>query len=168
MLCYDHRKIWDSSWFFDQNMTFAYPKKCMCGDLRMTAGVVSSRDSMSRPSGSDTNECNTRLCWFWRSCYDLCELGLFLSITYYRSKRFFSIFQTFDVDLKWFDLWKHFRNVACLIHSWKFQRIDYYTAWLNSLKFVEKRDLPNHGQTCGHRFADVIWRIPNPTSQVFF
>ena len=39
----------------------------------------------------------------------------------------------------------------------------YYTAWSNSTKFVEKRDLPTHGQTCGHRFADVIWRIPNPT-----
>ena len=30
-------------------------------------------------------------------------------------------------------------------------------------KFVEKRDLPNYGQTCGHYFGDVIWRIPNPT-----
>jgi len=28
---------------------------------------------------------------------------------------------------------------------------------------IEKRDLPNHGQTCGHRFADVISRKPNPT-----
>jgi len=34
-------------------------------------------------------------------------------------------------------------------------------------KIVEKRDLPNHGQTCGHRFADVIWRIPNPTLDRF-
>jgi len=25
------------------------------------------------------------------------------------------------------------------------------------------RDLLNHGQSCGHRFGDVIWRIPNPT-----
>jgi len=40
--------------------------------------------------------------------------------------------------------------------------VDYYTAWSNSMK----RYLPNHGQTCGHRFADVIWRIPNPTSRV--
>ena len=57
---------------------------------------------------------------------------------------------------------EHFRNVACSFHSWKFQRVDYYTTWSNSTKFVEKRDLPNHGQTCWHRFADVIWRIPNP------
>jgi len=91
------------------------------------------------------------------------ELGLFKSIMYFRSKRFFSIFWPFDVNLKWFDLWKHFRNVAWSFHSWKFQRVDYYTAWSNSTKFVEKRDLPNHGQTCGHRFADVNWRIPNPT-----
>jgi len=77
----------------------------------------------------------------------------------------------FDVNLKRFDLWKHFRNVACSFHSWKFQRLDYYTAWSNSTKFVEKRDLSTHGQTCGHRFGDVIWRIPNPTLRwdwVFF
>ena len=49
------------------------------------------------------------------------------------------------------------------VSSWKFQRVDYCTAWSNSTKSVEKRDLPKHGQTCGHRFADVIWRIPNPT-----
>jgi len=24
-----------------------------------------------------------------------------------------------------------------------------------------------HGQTCGHRFEDVIWRIPNPTSNYY-
>jgi len=55
------------------------------------------------------------------------------------------------------------RNVACSFHSWKFQCVDYYTAWSNSTKFVQKRDLTNHGQTCGHRFADVSWRIFNPT-----
>jgi len=27
---------------------------------------------------------------------------------------------------------------------------------IKSTKFVEKRDLPTHGQTCGHRFAEVI------------
>ena len=94
------------------------------------------------------------------------ELGLFISTTYYRSKRFFSIFWTFDVNLKRFDLWKHFRNVVSSFHSWKFQHVDYYTAWSYSTKFVEKTDLPNDGQTCGHRFADVIWRIPNPTLRV--
>ena len=36
-----------------------------------------------------------------------------------------------------------------------------------SSKFVEKRDLPNHGQTCGHRFADVIWWIFNPILIVY-
>jgi len=51
-------------------------------------------------------------------------------------------------------------SLFCFIQ--KFQRVDYYTAWSNLTKFVEKRDLPNHGQTCGHRFPDVIWRIPNP------
>jgi len=64
---------------------------------------------------------------------------------------------------KWFDLWKHFRNIACSFHSWKIQRVDYYTTWSNLTKLVEKRDMSNHGQTCGRRFADVIWRIPNPT-----
>jgi len=34
--------------------------------------------------------------------------------------------------------------------------VDYYTAGSNSTKSVEKRDLPKHGQTCGHRFEDVI------------
>jgi len=52
---------------------------------------------------------------------------------------------------------------TCSFHSWKFQHVDSYTAWSNSIKFVVKRDPPNHGQTCGHRFGDVIWRIPNPT-----
>jgi len=49
-----------------------------------------------------------------------------------------------------------------VVSLWKFQRVDYYTTWSNSTKFVVKRDLPNHGQTCRHRFGDVIWRIPNP------
>jgi len=70
------------------------------------------------------------------------ELGLFISTTYYRSKQFFSTFLNFEVNLKRFDLWKHFRNVAWSFHSWKFQRVDYYTAWSNSTKFVEKTDLP--------------------------
>ena len=69
-------------------------------------------------------------------------------------------FWPFDANSKRFNLWKHFRNVPCSFHSWKFQRVDYYTAWSNSTKFSEKRDLRNHGQTCGHRFGDVIWRIP--------
>jgi len=74
----------------------------------------------------------------------------------------------FDILDFWCQL-KEIRFVKTLskrcmfVSSWKFQRVDYYTAWSNSTNFVEKRDLPNHGQTCGHRFGDVIWRIPNPT-----
>jgi len=70
-----------------------------------------------------------------------------------------TIFWPFDANLKRFGFWKHFRNVACSFHPWKFQRVDYYTAWWNSTKFVEKRDLPNHGKSRG----EVIWKIPNLT-----
>jgi len=33
---------------------------------------------------------------------------------------------------------KIFRNVACSFHSWKFQRVDYYTAWSNWTKKMWK------------------------------
>ena len=123
--------------FLVKTWNLHYPKNERKEICRGEHTVRFSRDAIRGPSGSGSA---------WLPLYYIAdevhmhvesELGLFIFITYYRSKRSF--------------------------HSWKFQRVDYYTAWSNSTKFVEKRDLPNHGQTCGHSFADVIWRIPNPT-----
>jgi len=161
---YGHRNLCAFSWFFGQNMTFALPKNmCVMKNTNDESVISFLWVSNWWPSGFNAGEC------YWVILYiltqipylDVNELGLLISTTYYQSKRFFSIFWNFDVKLKRFDLWKHLRNVACSFHSWKFQRVDSYTAWSNSTKYVEGRDRPNHGQTCRHRFVDVIWRIPN-------
>ena len=127
----------------------------------------SSRELIRGLSESESNV-NTNTLYCWRSSH-VCHMwtrGIYLNNVLSIKTILIDILDFWcqlEDKLKWFDLWKHFWNVACSFHSWKFQRVDYYTAWSNSTKFVEKRDLPNHGQTCGHRFADVIWRIPNPT-----
>jgi len=97
---------------------------------------------------------------------DLCTFGVFAFINplsdgkirfFLRAKRvFFLGVIRFVKTLSKRRMFVSFMKIsACWLLLW--HRLS------NSTKFVEKRDLPSHGQTCGHRFADVIWRIPNPT-----
>ena len=104
-----------------------------------------------------------RNCLFWHSWYVVDECNCFSYISNVLSIKTI-LFDILDFWCQLVVIWfvKTLSKSYMFVSSIKFQRVDYYTAWSYSTKSVETRDLPNHGQTCGHRFADVIWRIPNP------
>ena len=147
-------------WIFSQNFIFA---NFSCEDFRCRL-VCSSWDSICEPPWSQIDVSTT--CRYGMTQF-LCATTYELGVTYI-SNTLSNKTILFDILDFWCQLVvirfeKTLSNVACSFHPWKFQRVDYYTAWSHSTKSVEKRDLPKHGQTCGHCFPDVIWRIPNPT-----
>ena len=79
--------------FFSQNIICAWPQDFGVSTLHKIL-LVSSRESICGPSGSEIDIITTwRHCMFWNSFYVLkSDLGSLISMTYYRSKRFFSIF----------------------------------------------------------------------------
>ena len=83
--------------FLDKTWHLHHSKICVWNNSHKNIVVRSPWDSISRPPDSESIVITTELsCIFWRrSHFEFHkDLGLFISTTHYRSKRFFSIFET--------------------------------------------------------------------------
>jgi len=171
-LCCCNRNLYACSWFFGQNMTFASPKNIFAVDYIHESSVIGSPwDSIWWPSGLVSVAVNTELyCICWRRSHFECSWWTWVA---YVSNALSIKTILFDISDFWYQP-EEIRFVKTLSKRRMFVSFMKISAcWLlhrliKFNKFVEKRDVPNHGQTCGHRFADMTWKIPKPTLMKIF